>query len=237
MCTAQIRNWQSVLLKTHCLRESVLLKVYRLGEGVLLKVDLLLGGSVQSRAEVTATFLNVDNKSLAEQSPRPGHSRVTAIHQNTGELPSFEGYKVPVQRTLENPPLALQTTILRYPVLLCIAKQSFCNSKSGRMDCFEKKRKIEGVRRIERKEKNMNKKKKWQWESRGERDKRREKAQDKERRTKKRERERKEEQDEEQKRNSQEHNWKQVLEIKPNDPRTTPDSWVFKRRTQGRHWP
>jgi hypothetical protein len=40
-------------------------------------------------------FLNVD-KPLAEKSPRPGHSRVTAIHQNTMGLPSFEGYKVPL---------------------------------------------------------------------------------------------------------------------------------------------
>ena len=52
-------------------------------------------GSVQSRAEVRAIFLNVD-KPLAEKSPRPGHSRVTAIHQNTRGLPSFEGYKVPL---------------------------------------------------------------------------------------------------------------------------------------------
>ena len=50
---------------------------------------------VQSRAEVRAIFLNVD-KPLAEKSPRPGHSRVTAIHQNTRGLPSFEGYKVTV---------------------------------------------------------------------------------------------------------------------------------------------
>jgi hypothetical protein len=50
---------------------------------------------VQSRAEVRAIFLNVD-KPLAEKSPRPGHSRVTAIHQNTRGLPSFEGYKVPL---------------------------------------------------------------------------------------------------------------------------------------------
>ena len=50
---------------------------------------------IQSRAEVRAIFLNVD-KPLAEKSPRPGHSRVTAIHQNTRGLPSFEGYKVPL---------------------------------------------------------------------------------------------------------------------------------------------
>ena len=50
---------------------------------------------IQSRAEVRAIFLNVD-KPLAEKSPRPGHSRVTAIHQNTRGLPSFEGYKVTV---------------------------------------------------------------------------------------------------------------------------------------------
>ena len=50
---------------------------------------------LQSRAEVRAIFLNVD-KPLAEKSPRPGHSRVTAIHQNTRGLPSFEGYKVPL---------------------------------------------------------------------------------------------------------------------------------------------
>jgi hypothetical protein len=49
----------------------------------------------QSRAEVRAIFLNVDNP-LAEKSPRPGHSRVTAIHQYTRGLPSFEGYKVPL---------------------------------------------------------------------------------------------------------------------------------------------
>ena len=54
-----------------------------------------IGGLIQSRAEVRAIFLNVD-KPLAEKSPRPGHSRVTAIHQNTRGLPSFEGYKVPL---------------------------------------------------------------------------------------------------------------------------------------------
>ena len=48
---------------------------------------------VQSRAEVKVIFLNVD-KPLVEKSPRPGHSRVTAIHQNTRGLPSFEGYKI-----------------------------------------------------------------------------------------------------------------------------------------------
>ena len=52
---------------------------------------------LQSRAEVRAIFLNVD-KPLAEKSPRPGHSRVTAIHQNTRGLPSFEGYKVPLYK-------------------------------------------------------------------------------------------------------------------------------------------
>ena len=52
-------------------------------------------GILQSRAEVRAIFLNVD-KPLAEKSPRPGHSRVTAIHQNTRGLPSFEGCKVPL---------------------------------------------------------------------------------------------------------------------------------------------
>jgi len=51
--------------------------------------------TLQSGAEVRAIFLNVD-KPLAEKSPRPGHSRVTAIHQNTRGLPSFEGYKVPL---------------------------------------------------------------------------------------------------------------------------------------------
>jgi hypothetical protein len=52
-------------------------------------------GMIQSRAEVRAIFLNVD-KPLAEKSPRPGHSRVTAIHQNTRGWPSFDGYKVPL---------------------------------------------------------------------------------------------------------------------------------------------
>ena len=72
---------------------------------------------IQSRAEVRAIFLNVD-KPLAEKSPRPGQSRVAAIHQNTRGLPSFEGCKAPLKQTRESPPLAPQTTPL--PALLCI---------------------------------------------------------------------------------------------------------------------
>ena len=73
---------------------------YMLVPGISIFPFLWLGfsnniGDIQSRAEVRAIFLNVD-KPLAEKSPRPGHSRVTAIHQNTRGLPSFEGYKVPL---------------------------------------------------------------------------------------------------------------------------------------------
>ena len=79
--------------------------------------------SLQWRAEVRAIFLNVD-KPLAEKSPRPGHRRVTAIHQNTRALPSFEGYKStsttntrePTQRTAD---YSSASTTLHYKQLFC----------------------------------------------------------------------------------------------------------------------
>ena len=79
--------------------------------------------SLQWRAEVRAIFLNVD-KPLAEKSPRPGHRRVTAIHQNTRALPSFEGYeststtntREPTQRTAD---YSSASTTLHYKQLFC----------------------------------------------------------------------------------------------------------------------
>lgn len=103
-----------------------------------------------SRGLKSQHLFNV-GKSFAEKSLRLGQSRVTAIHQNTRELPSLEGYKIPVQRTLESPPLALQTTILRYPALLCIATKSFCNTIINLSEWIDSRRKI-GVWRSEHKE-------------------------------------------------------------------------------------
>ena len=96
--------------------------------------------SVQSMAEVRAISWMWMNQSLAEKSPRRAHSRVTAIHQNTKGLPSFEGSKVPAEQTPESPPLALQTTLL--PALLCIA-----NNHSSILN-FERRRQKKNKQRI-----------------------------------------------------------------------------------------
>ena len=44
---------------------------------------------------------------------------ITAKHQNRSTSPSFEGYKGPASRTLQNKPLALQTT-LHYPAFFVL---------------------------------------------------------------------------------------------------------------------
>ena len=101
--------------------------------------------TIQSRAEVRAIFLNVD-KPLAEKSPRPGHRRVKAIHQNTRGWPwRIQSSSITITREPTTPTADCPSasTTLHY-------KQSFC--QNGLI--------WEGVRR--REQRKTWKEKKWQ---------------------------------------------------------------------------
>ena len=91
-----------------------------------------------------------NDKSLAEKWPQPGHSRLTAIHQNRRKLPSFEGCKVPALRRLESPALALQFLLPGTTVLRCVAKKSPCLQyklyKPGGLDYIYNRRRKIGIK-------------------------------------------------------------------------------------------
>ena len=86
LCTEELLHREGCYAK-ELLRTETFNTLTRLHTQGFAQKDFYTQKLLQSRAEVRAVFLD---KSFAEKSPRPGHSRVTAMHQNTRELPSFD---------------------------------------------------------------------------------------------------------------------------------------------------